>query len=46
MAFDIARRSHGHEPLGENETEFQSDRKEAALTEIYGILKEVKDETA
>ena len=45
MACDIARRSSGHEPLGENEAEVQSNRKEAALTEIYGILKGIDDET-
>lgn len=41
MAYDIAKHSYGHEPLGEEE--FQSGRKEAALTEIYGILKEVRE---
>ena len=44
MACDIARKSYGHEPLDleeETKAEFQSGRKEAALTEIYGILKDL-----
>ena len=43
MACDIARHGAGQEPLGENETEFQSGRKEAALKEIYTILKDLSE---